>query len=457
MHKPLKVAYIGGGSRKWARILMSDLALEQRLHGEVYLYDIDYDAAMQNEIIGNRMSLLQEAKSQWMYKATNDLEEALINADFVVISIQPGGIEAMESDLTIPSKYGINQSVGDTTGPGGFMRALRSFPLFFEYGKAIKHHCPNAWVLNFTNPMAICVKALYQAFPTIKAIGNCHEVFYTQELLAKALDEIMGIKDVTRQEIKTAVTGVNHFTWVTKASYKDIDIYPVYEAFVKRHETEGYEAEKDQWLTSTFKSAECVKFDLFKKYNTIAAAGDRHLAEFMPQSDYLINERTRNRYKFSLTPYQYRIDNQQRLIKETQALVNQEKALVIKGSNEEGVRQMVALVGLEDLVTNVNLPNKGQFPHGFEGCVVESNALMRKDEVKPIISDRVSPSIASLFIPALNAQKAITNCFIEKNVQKGYTAFSQDPLLHRLSEVEKRTLYHEMLEANAPHLTHYLP
>lgn len=167
----IKIAYIGGGSRGWAWGLMSDLAAVEDMCGTVYLYDIDKEAAMKNEVIGNRIKELKDCKSPWQYKAVEEIGAALKDADFVVISIIPGTFEEMESDVHEPEKFGIYQSVGDTAGPGGLLRALRTVPMYEVIAKAIRDYCPEAWVINYTNPMTVCVRTLYKVFPQIKAFG----------------------------------------------------------------------------------------------------------------------------------------------------------------------------------------------------------------------------------------------------------------------------------------------
>ena len=224
----LKIAYIGGGSRGWAWGLMSDLASAADISGTVKLYDIDKEAAEANVIIGQKFNHAEGAISHWDYVATNTLGEALDGADFVVISILPGTFDEMESDVHTPEKYGIYQSVGDTAGPGGVIRALRAIPMFEEIAKAIAAHCPKAWVINYTNPMTVLVRTLYRVFPQIKAFGCCHEVFGTQKLLASMVKDRYGIEQIEREEIKVEVTGVNHFTWLTKAQYRNIDLFPLY-------------------------------------------------------------------------------------------------------------------------------------------------------------------------------------------------------------------------------------
>ena len=157
---------------------MSDLALEKSLSGTVVLYDIDLKAARSNEIIGNRIQEDYPEASEFTYMVAENLEEALLGADFVIISILPGTFDEMESDVHWPEKYGIFQSVGDTTGPGGLIRALRTLPIYEEFAKKIKDICPDAWVINYTNPMTLCMKALYNTFPEIKAFSAHYMLFY---------------------------------------------------------------------------------------------------------------------------------------------------------------------------------------------------------------------------------------------------------------------------------------
>ena len=208
----LKLAYIGGGSRGWAWGLMSDLASAEDLSGSVYLYDIDLEAAKNNEIIGNKFNSAEGAKSKWSYKAVETIDEALTGADFVIISILPGTFDEMHSDVHTPEKYGIYQSVGDTSGPGGIVRAMRTVPMYEYIGEKIKECCPSAWVISYTNPMTLCIKTLYRVFPEIRAFGCCHEVFGTQSFLAAIAEEALGVECIKRSEIKVNPVSVNHFT-----------------------------------------------------------------------------------------------------------------------------------------------------------------------------------------------------------------------------------------------------
>ena len=208
----IKIAYIGGGSRGWAWGLMSDLASCDDISGSVYLYDIDQEAARNNEIIGNKFQYAENAKSIWKYIAVDKIGEALTGADFVIISILPGTFDEMESDVHTPEKYGIYQSVGDTTGPGGIIRAMRTIPMYEVIAENIHKYAPEAWVISYTNPMTLCIKTLYRVFPDIKAFGCCHEVFGTQKFLCRVVQEMLGLDCEERHEIKVNPVGINHFT-----------------------------------------------------------------------------------------------------------------------------------------------------------------------------------------------------------------------------------------------------
>lgn len=438
----LKIAYIGGGSKEWARKLMSDLALEESLEGTVYLYDIDVESARLNEAIGNKLN------SQWKYKCVLSIEEALKDADFVVISILPGTFNEMMSDVHAPEKYGIYQSVGDTTGPGGLFRALRTIPIYVDFANKIKEYCPNAWVINYTNPMALCVRTLYETFPDIKAFGCCHEVFSTQSLITKALKEVEGI-ECKRDDIYTNVLGINHFTWITKAHYKEIDLFPVYMKFVEKYKNDGYE-DRGDWQDSYFNSANLVKFDLFDKYGFIAAAGDRHLAEFTPK-DYLKDPETVEKWKFHLTPVSWRIKNRENLIEKSRRIAKGEEEFKAVPSGEEGVKQIKALLGLGDLITNVNIPNRGQIGNVDFNTVVETNSLFTKDGVYPIFAGNIPDRLKLLMGPHILNQKMIFEAAVKKDKDLALQAMLNDPIVNLTYEDGKK-LFDEMMDNTMEYL-----
>lgn len=425
--KSLNVAYIGGGSRGWAWGFMMDLALDPQLEGTVRLYDIDRDAAEKNEIIGNKISAHPDAKAHWKYVVSDSLEQALTGADFVVISILPGTFEEMRSDVHEPEKYGVYQSVGDTVGPGGLVRALRTIPMYVEIAQAIRDYSPNAWVINYTNPMSLCVRTLYEVFPDVKAFGCCHEVFGTQKLLAAMLEDQLGIKDVTRQEIKINVLGINHFTWFDKATYQGTDLFPLYRKFIDQYYETGFsKGQDDNWMNNSFECAHRVKFDLFKKYGLIAAAGDRHLAEFMPPW-YLKDPETVASWSFGLTPVDWRVDDLAKRLERSRKLVSGEEALELKASGEEGHLLIKALLGLGDLVSNVNVPNRGQIPNLPLGAVVETNALFRRNEIAPVFAGEIPGNVLALVARHVHNQENTLKAAMNCDYNLAFTTFMNDP------------------------------
>lgn len=402
--KDLRIAYIGGGSRGWAWTFMTDLALEPELGGEIRLYDIDLPAAKANETIGNSLLERPETVGRWRYRVSETLEDALTGADFVIISILPGTFEEMEVDVHLPERLQIWQSVGDTAGPGGIIRALRTLPMYVPIAEGIREYCPKAWVINYTNPMALCVRMLYHVFPEIKAFGCCHEVFNTQQVLAAAAGKALGIPTPERQEIHVNVLGLNHFTWFDAAGYRETDLFPIYRELVDRCYEEGFHEENHNWMNSHFDCAHRVKFDLFRRYGLIAAAGDRHLAEFMPGDWYLKDPETVKSWKFSLTPVQWRKDDLKERLTRSRRLVTGTERIALTPSGEEGILLIKALCGLGRMVSNVNLPNRGQLAGIPLGTVVETNAVFDRDSVRPVLAGALPEPIRALLLPHVEIQ-----------------------------------------------------
>ena len=450
----VKIADIGGGSRGWAWGLMSDLISCNKMSGEVWLYDIDFEAAKANEIIGNKYNSAKKAKTHWEYKAVESIDEALTGANVVIISILPGTFDEMESDVHLPEKYGIYQSVGDSSGPGGIVRAMRTLPMIEEIAQNVKRYCPDAWVINYTNPMTLCVKALYSTFPEIKAFGCCHEVFGTQKLLTHVVREYLG-EDVERHEIIVNPVAVNHFTWLTSAYYKNIDLFPYYKQFCEKY-ADGYSKKNvdDNWMNNSFKSEDKVKMELFRRFGYIAAAGDRHLSEFCPGKWYLESPERVQEMHFGLTTVKWRKEDLQKRLEKSERLVKGEEEVEVKVTGEEGVNQICALLGLGELVTNVNIPNRGQISNLPLGAIVETNAVFRAGSLQPVLAGEVPEAIYPLVSKICLEQEKIAEGIAERNVEKIFEAFAEDPLV-TCNRVEARKLFDEMCENTKQYLSMY--
>jgi alpha-galactosidase len=422
----IKIAYIGGGSRQWAHMLFRDLALCPALTGELALYDIDRPAALANvKIAGAIFGHPDAAVTRFRVTAARTAHQALQGADFVVMSIEPGPITMRYADLEIPARFGIVQPVGDTTGPGGLLRALRTIPTYVDYARQIMACCPNAWVINYTNPMTLCTAALYAAAPDIKAFGCCHEVFGIQHLLAGRVASWFGVPHPPREAIALDISGVNHFTFATEARWEGRDLFPrlrreVADAHIYRDRSA--DARRRQRRGEWFASDHLIARDLFARFGALGAAGDRHLAEFVPW--YLQSEKALHRWGVVLTPYSYRVQYARRVRRK--AFVLPEK---LRSSGEEGVAQMLALLGIEPLDTNVNQPNRGQNPDLPLGAVTESYAQFRRDSVKPIVARPLPPVLASHMRHIIDNQQAILRAAQTRDKDLAFQALLNDPLV----------------------------
>ncbi len=444
----LVITYIGGGSRGWAWTLMSDLARATDLSGTVRLYDIDYQAACVNEVIGNSIP------HNFRYQACDDLAASLKGADFVVISILPGTFEEMASDVHCPEKYGIWQSVGDTTGPGGIVRALRTLPMFETFGRAIRDNCPEAWVINYTNPMTLCVRTLYKVFPGIKAFGCCHEVFKSQELLGRLYGDAFGTEPAPRQEVKVNIVGLNHFTWITSATCRGQDLFPACREFSRKLLSEPAKPILRDEHFSYFACQDRVKADTFLRYGCLGAAGDRHLAEFSRGAWYLKDPETAESWGFTLTPVSYRIADRKERLALSEAYYSGQKPFEFKETGEEGVEQMRALLGLGDMLTNVNLPNRGQIPNLPMDAVVETNASFTGGRLQPVMAGNIPAAIFPQIANVCAIQECVAEACLRRDLDSVFCGFLADPLM-TLGFDDARRLFDEMVDNTGEYLTEY--
>lgn len=426
----VQIAYIGGGSRGWAWTFMTDLALEPNMSGTIRLYDIDEEAAKANETIGNHISDRREAVGKWEYETFTDMQRALTGVDFVVISVLPGTFEEMAVDVHMPERLGVYQSVGDTAGPGGIMRALRTIPMFVEFAEAIKAYAPDAWVINYTNPMSLCVKTLYRVFPEIKAFGCCHEVFGTQKVLKGIAQKSLGIDEIDRRDIHINVLGINHFTWFDYASFKGYDLFPIYKDYIDENFEEGYSEGDENWANSTFTCAHRVKFDLFNRYGMIAAAGDRHLAEFMPGDEYLKDPATVKNWRFGLTTVDWRKEDLKKRLEKSSRLACGDEEVELKPTGEEGILLIKSLCGLERTVSNVNIPNTAkQITNLPADAIVETNAVFERDAIRPIAAGTLPEDVRKLIIPHVENHETTLAAALTCDKKLVVDAFVNDPLV----------------------------
>lgn len=424
---------------------MKDLALNTMTNGTLVLYDIDKEAARNNVPVAKRIFSVNKSDGRFEVEAIDDIGEALKGCDLVLVSLEPGKTECRRGDLNLPEEYGILQTVGDTTGPGGIMRARRALPIFFDLARKIEQYCPDAWVINYTNPMTLCTAALYKAFPGIKALGCCHEVFHTQNFLAAKVEQWFGVPRPDRREIKIDITGVNHFTFVTKATYKGIDLMPRLLELSRDPATYGDRTELAQQRTRDEKWFDCdqlVALSFLRDFGSLGAAGDRHLVEFVPW--FIGSDEELWKYGIMRTPYSWRA----RQAKEKREKTFSDDELVAAHSDEEGVDIMRSLMGDRTLLTNINRPNEGQISYLPKGRIVESNGFISEDSIRPIVASDPPLSIQNLVRRVSDVQQMTLDAVYNEDDELLFTAFVSDPLVD-IPLSQARALFDEMLKASA--------
>jgi alpha-galactosidase len=425
----LKIAYIGGGSRDWARKLMFDLALCPDLTGEVALYDIDVDSARLNEQFGNWIQDQPGVVSRWHYTAVSTLRETLHQADFVIISIQPGSLELMREEIALAEEYGLYYPVGDTTGAAGLIRGLRSASIYKDFAQALAAYCPNAWIINYTNPMSICTRTLTRVAPELKVFGCCHEVFSTQRMLARVASQYLNIEVPPKHEIQVNVLGINHFTWVDRAAYQGHDLLELLQHHLEQPGIlRTYTQAEVEGFNDWFHSTDQVKFNLFKRFGVLAAAGDRHLVEFLP--GFIRSPETLFKWGVIRTPVSWRIERWKSAPQKTRHLMSGQMPLKLETSGEAGVRIIQALVGQREFVTNVNMENDGQVSNLPAHAVVETNAHFSQDHARPIKAGALPTGLAPLVNLHCANQELIIEAALTGDRDLAFQAFQNDPTNH---------------------------
>ena len=373
-----QVTIVGGGSYQWTPELMADLFGTPALAGlHLVLQDIDPAPLPKMEALAHKLDDAMGAKAT--VATTTDLGAALDGADFVLVCISTGGFRSMAVDLDVPAAHGITQTVGDTVGPGGINRALRNIPVLVGIGKAMEEHCPDAWLLNITNPMTCLTRSVCRE-TGIKTVGLCHEVGNFCMDLAIALGRPM-------DAVSCAVTGVNHFPVLTRLEVDGADGFDVLRQLVD--EVGGLASlapypgrpEPEMFSKLHFAERHLFKLTLLDRWGTFPAAGDRHIAEFVsfaltPESDWGAA------YNIALSPISRREEHQAGYVADVDAWLAGTKDLQTWQSGELPSPLIQALLSGEPFEAPVNIPNAGQAPQLPPDVVLESICVVDGDGIR---------------------------------------------------------------------------
>ncbi len=265
-----KFVYIGAGSFRFAIPCALNILDFAKTFYPIELWLVDIDATSLALMTVVLKQLVQIHKKDITIHSTIDRRKALLDADYVLISISVGIQESEWYDVHIPLKFGIPQNTGDTVGPGGIFRSLRTVPVMVAILKDVEELCPDATVLNFTNPMGTTMLGALQAAHHVQSIGLCHEFFYVGSNQFANFLKFSKIDASTRKRFKILYGGLNHFAWLTAIEYDDVDIYPQ----LREHAELAYK---------TGKFGRPYNYYMLKQFGYFTYVEDRHVTEFLPQ------------------------------------------------------------------------------------------------------------------------------------------------------------------------------
>jgi len=436
-----KIVMIGGGSYNWMPHLLRDIVVKSELAGsEIWLVDIDPKALKDVERYGR--VLLQHAKSDCRLFATTERDRALPKADFVVITISTGGLETMRPDLEIPYKYGIFQPVGDTVGPGGISRALRNIPVFLDFAKSIKKHCPKAWVLNITNPMTVLTQVLCQQ--GCKTIGLCHELYALWGMLR---DHYKAAWD----DINLQVAGLNHFGFILSAHHRGRNGFEVFRKMAADPKFQVPKGKVDLTHAETH-GHHVFKSEYFRRTGHMLYPGDRHTSEFFS------NVLTKNTqygkiFNIKLTYIKDRYTWLNNAKKHTWDLTKHPEKIGLEPSREAMSSLIVSLATGKPIVEVVNLPNVGQIENLPRGVVVETMATFHADSVTPHTVGTLPDHLATVLTPHANRDNMVIDAAVRGDRKLAAEAMALDPLVREWNTAGE--LLDKLLKANKKFLPQF--
>jgi alpha-galactosidase len=352
------IVFLGAGSVVFTRQLLADLFRFDDLPAlRFVLHDIDQDRL--DVARGTAEQLVRRFGREAEIHATLDRREALAGADFVVNMIQVGGIAATKVDLEIPARYGLLQTIGDTTGVGGVFRGLRTFPVLSGIARDMLELCPDAWFLNYTNPMAMNVWWLSVAAPELKAVGLCHSVYWTVHDLC----ELIG---VPLEGTTYRAAGVNHQAWLTEWSRDGESLYPRLHAAI----------EADPELKRR------VRVEMFSRIGFYPTETSEHSSEYLDW--FLRSPKQVERYR--IEPLQYIGISEQNVAEyesARRALATGEDLELEEGAAEYAPQVIHSMLTGTERLIHANVVNRGLIDNLPQGAVVEVPATVDATGVHP--------------------------------------------------------------------------
>jgi alpha-galactosidase len=407
-----KITFIGAGSTVFAKNLIGDiLSFPELSDSAICLFDIDENRLKTSELVARRIAQALNAPAS--VQTTTDRTRALDGASYAINMIQVGGYRPCTvTDFEIPKRYGLRQTIADTLGIGGIMRALRTIPVLIDMCREMEGVCPNVLHLNYVNPMAMNCWALNQA-TKVRTIGLCHSVPHTAAELAHDIG-------VPVEEINYVVAGINHVAFYLRFEQNGQDLYPE----IRRVVNEGRVPETNK-----------VRYDIFKRLGYFVTESSEHFSEYGPWFIKRGREDLIKRFNIPLDEYPRRCEEQmaawERLRSE---LENPDAPLEVRRSVEFGSLIIHSLETGIPRVVYGNVANKHFIENLPEGCCVEVPCAVDKNGVQPVHIGKIPTQLAALMQTNINVQALTVEAVLEQAPELIYHAAMLDP--HTAAELD---------------------
>ncbi|WP_050183811.1 alpha-glucosidase/alpha-galactosidase [Domibacillus robiginosus] len=430
-----KITFIGAGSTIFTKNVLGDCMMSPALQDfEFALFDIDENRLSESEVLLN--ALKNTLKAGVTINTYTDRKEALKGAKYVINAIQVGGYKpSTVIDFEIPKKYGLRQTIADTIGIGGLFRALRTIPVMLDIAKDIEEVCPDAWLLNYTNPMATLTGAVSR-YTKVKMVGLCHSVQVCTRDLLKDLD-------IPHENIEERIAGINHMAWLLEIKANGKDLYPE----IKRRAKEKQQT----------KHHDMVRYELMDKFGFYVTESSEHNAEYHP---FFIKEKYPElieRFNIPLDEYPRRCEEQiENWLKTKEELMNDQN-LNHERSHEYGSRIIEAMETNQPFVFGGNVLNTGGLISNLpEKAVVEVPCIANRNGITPAYMGELPEQLAALNRSNINTQLLTIEAAITKSTEKIYQAAMLDP--HTAAELSMDdiiSLCDDLIEAHGDMLPEY--
>jgi len=396
-----KITIIGAGSVVFAKRLISDILSYPELSDSSFsLTDIDPTRLKTAEIMAQK--LIETSGAKATVEATLNRRKALSGADYVLNLIQVGMHAATLLDFTIPKKYGLQQTIADTLGVGGVFRTLRTAPVMIDFCREMEELCPNALLLNYTNPMAMLIMAVNKA-TSIKSVGLCHSVQNTADDLAEYLN-------IPVEEIDYKVAGINHMAWFLELKRKGEDLYP--KLFAAMEDDEIFSKDK-------------VRFEMMRRLNYFVTESSEHMSEYTPY--FIKREDLIKRFDIPIDEYIRRSERNLKRFEETKQKVESGENFESKKSHEYGAPIIHSIETGTNRVVWGNVMNTQLITNLPQDCCVEVPCLVNKAGIQPCHVGEIPPQLAALNQTNINVQQLTVEAILTGNVDYVYQAVMMDP------------------------------